>query len=111
MLASIHSNTPNVSPRGELKNPMPVALRCRALGEWMGAASLKILERDGGKGFRYPMQLFERSDADTVVAFSSGRATWRERLFVSSALPRPPFSTLAPSTLIGQAPKFLGACR
>ena len=96
---------------GDLNNWVPATFKRPALDEWMDTIFLKVLERDWSKSSRYFMQLFERLDADTMVAFLSGRASWRQRLLVSSALPTLPFAAQALSIWIDRAPRFLGARR
>ena len=96
---------------GEMKNWVPTAFKRRALDEWMDEVFLKVLERDWSKSPWYFMQLFERLDAATMVAFLSGKANWRQRLLVAGALPALPFAAQALSTWIDQTPIFLRARR
>jgi len=70
-----------------------------------------VLERDWGTSSWYFMQLFERLDADTMVAFLSGRASWWQRLLVAGALPALPFVAQALSIGFDRAPRFPGARR
>ncbi len=97
--------------RGELKTWVPTAFKRRALDAWMDEVFLKVLERDWRKSPWYFMQLFERLDPDTMVAFLSGKANWRQRLLVAGALPTLPFAAQALSTWIDRAPVVLGARR
>ena len=92
-----------------LKNWTPVVFRRRALDVWMDTVFLKVLARDWSASSQYFMQLFARLDADTMVAFLSGRAGWRQRLLVSSVLPPLPFAVQALSTLRDLLPKFRGS--
>jgi lycopene beta-cyclase len=92
--------------RGELKNWVPIVFRRRAIDEWMDTVFLKVLERDWAKGSLYFMELFRRLDADALVAFLSGKASWRERLLVSSALPTVPFVAQAIATVIDRVSKL-----
>ena len=96
---------------GEVKNWVPPAFKRRALDEWMDEVFLKVLERDWSKSPWYFMQLFERLDPDTMVAFLSGKANWWQRLLVAGALPTLPFAMQALSTWIDHAPISLGARR
>ncbi|NDP62823.1 lycopene cyclase family protein [Polaromonas sp.] len=92
----------------KLNHWVPVAFKRRALDEWMDTVFLQVLERDWSKSSWYFMQLFERLDADTMVAFLSGRASWRQRLLVAGALPTLPFAAQALSIGIDRAPRFSG---
>lgn len=96
---------------GELKDWEPAAFKRRALDSWMDTIFLKVLERDWGRSSRYFIQLFGRLDADSMVAFLSGRASWRQRFMVLSTLPTLPFAAQALSILIDQVPKYLRARR
>jgi len=87
---------------GDLIDWLPPAFTRSALDEWMDTVFLKVLAHDWSKGSGYFMQLFERVDAGTMVAFLSGRANWRQRLSVASALPTLPFAAQALSTFIGK---------
>jgi len=87
---------------GDLIDWLPPAFTRSALDEWMDTVFLKVLAHDWSKGSGYFMQLFGRVDAGTMVAFLSGRANWRQRLSVASALPTLPFAAQALSTFIGR---------
>ena len=91
----------------ELKNWIPMTFKRRALDAWMDKVFLNVLERDWGTSSHFFMQLFQRLSADTMVAFLSGRASWRQRLLVSRALPSWPFASQALSTLIDSMQKLL----
>jgi len=88
--------------KDELIHWVPPAFIRSALDEWMDTVFLKVLAHDWSKGSGYFMQLFERVDSDTMVAFLSGRANWRQRLSVARALPTLPFAAQALSTVIGK---------
>jgi lycopene beta-cyclase len=68
----------------------------------MDTVFLKVLAHDWSKGSGYFMQMFERVDASTMVAFLSGKANWRQRLSVASALPTGPFAAQALAAFIGK---------
>lgn len=87
---------------GDLIDWPPPPFTRSAVDEWMDTVFLKVLACDWSMGSAYFMQLFERVDADTMVAFLSGRANWRQRLSVASALPTLPFAAQALSTFIGK---------
>ena len=72
----------------------------------MDAVFLKVLARDWSKSASYFMQLFERVDADTLVAFLSGKADWRQRLSVAGALPVLPFAAQALSMCLDWVPRL-----
>lgn len=91
---------------GDLTGWLPPAFKRSALDEWMDTVFLKVLERDWAKGSLYFMELFQRLDADALVAFLSGKASWRERLLVSSALPTVPFVAQAIATVIDRVSKL-----
>ena len=91
---------------GDLSAWLPPAFKRSALDQWMDTVFLKVLARDWSKGSEYFMQLFERVDADTMVAFMSGRASWQQRLSIAAALPSQPFAAQALSTWINRAPGF-----
>lgn len=80
---------------------LPPAFTRPALDVWMDTVFLKVLARDWRKGSGYFMELFERVDADTLVAFLSGSANWRQRLTVANALPPLPFAGQALLSVIG----------
>ena len=96
---------------GDLKHWVPVIFKRRALDVWMDTVFFNVLEHDWVRASQYFMQLFERVDADTMVAFLSGRASWRQRVSVASALPILPFAAQALATLIGVGSKLLGVRR
>jgi lycopene beta-cyclase len=96
---------------GDLPGWLPPAFTRSALDEWMDTVFLKVLACDWNKGSGYFMQLFERVDADTMVAFLSGRANWKQRLSVAGALPTLPFAARALSTWMDRVPGFLEARR
>ena len=87
---------------GDLIDWPPPAFARSAVDEWMDTVFLKVLARDWSEGSAYFMQLFERVDTATMVAFLSGGANWRQRLSVASALPTLPFAAQALSTFIGK---------
>lgn len=62
---------------------------------WMDAVFLNVLSQDWLMAPQYFMQMFERVDADGVVAFLSGRASLTQRLAVMRALPVAPFAIAA----------------
>ncbi|MBG6075874.1 lycopene cyclase family protein [Polaromonas sp. CG_9.11] len=93
---------------GDLKNWIPAAFKRHAIDEWMDTVFLTVLERDWSRSSWYFMQLFERLDAETMVAFLSGKASWRQRLLVTRALPTLPFSAQALSLLFKRASKLSG---
>ena len=86
----------------------PPAFSRPALDHWMDSVFLTKLARDWGASSGYFMQMFERVDADTLVAFLSGRANWRQRLSVAIALPILPFLAHLGSMAMG---KLRGAMR
>ena len=94
---------------GDLKNWIPAPFKREALDEWMDTVFLTVLERDWSRSSWYFMQLFEKLDAETMVAFLSGNASWRQRLLVTRALPTLPFSAQALSLLFKHASKLSGA--
>ena len=69
----------------------PPAFSRPALDQWMDAVFLTKLARDWSTSSGYFMQMFERVDADTLVAFLSGRASLRQRFLVAIGLPILPF--------------------
>ena len=85
--------------KGDLPHWLPPVFTRPALDEWMDTVFLGVLARDWNEGAGYFMQLFERVDADTLVAFLSGTANWRQRICVARALPALPFAAQALSTL------------
>jgi lycopene beta-cyclase len=87
---------------GDVKNWRPPVFTRSALDTWMDTVFLKVLAHDWRQASAYFMQLFERVDADTLVAFLSGKANWRQRLSVAGALPALPFAAQALSSLIGK---------
>jgi lycopene beta-cyclase len=93
---------------GDLKNWIPAPFKREALDEWMDTVFLTVLERDWSRSSWYFMQLFEKLDAETMVAFLSGNASWRQRLLVTRALPTLPFSAQALSLLFKHASKLSG---
>lgn len=109
--AQIAASLKSYASTGELNNWVPAELKRRALDEWMDTVFLTVLERDWGTSSWYFMQLFERLDADTMVAFLSGRASWWQRLLVAGALPALPFVAQALSIGFDRAPRFPGARR
>jgi len=70
----------------------------------MDTVFLKVLAGDWSKSPGYFMQLFERVDAVTLVAFLSGKADWRQRLSVAGALPVLPFAAQALSMCLDWMP-------
>ena len=80
---------------GELTTWVPTAFKRPALDTWMDKVFLRVLERDWLHASDYFMQLFEHLDANTVVAFLSGRASLRQRLQVARVLPTQPFALQA----------------
>ncbi len=86
----------------DLKSWVPPAFNRIALDTWMDAVFLKVLQRDWAKCPDYFMQLFERLDADTMVAFLSGKANWKQRLLVARTLPVLPFAAQALTTVVGR---------
>lgn len=107
--AQIAASLKSYASTGKLNHWVPAEFRRRALGEWMDRIFMAVLQRDWGASSRYFMQLFERLDADTMVAFLSGRASWRQRPSVAGALPALPFVAQALSAGIDRAPGFPGA--
>ena len=69
----------------------PPAFSRPALDQWMDAVFLTKLARDWSTSSGYFMQMFGRVDADTLVAFLSGRASLRQRFLVAIGLPILPF--------------------
>ena len=69
----------------------PPAFSRPALDQWMDAVFLTKLARDWSTSSGYFMQMFERVDADTLVAFLSGRASLKQRFLVAIGLPILPF--------------------
>lgn len=96
---------------GDLTGWLPPAFKRSAPDEWMDTVFLKVLARDWSQGSNYFMQLFERVNSDTMVAFLSGRANWWQRLSVAGALPTLPFAAQALSTWIDRAAGFPEARR
>lgn len=101
----------NHASTGDLRHWVPPAFSRLALDLWMDTIFLKTLARDWSKSPRYFMQMFERVGADTLVAFLSGQANFRQRLSVAAALPILPFTVQALSTLVGQTKTDLGIHR
>jgi lycopene beta-cyclase len=62
---------------------------------WMDAVFLSALSQDWLRAPHYFMQLFEQVDANSVVAFLSGRSSLAERLAIMRALPVAPFASAA----------------
>ena len=100
-----HANT------GDLKNWTPAPFKRKALDDWMDTVFMTVLERDWSRSSWYFMQLFERLDAETMVAFLSGKASWRQRLLVIRALPTLTFSAQALSLLFKRASKSSGVAQ
>jgi lycopene beta-cyclase len=96
---------------GALTTWVPPAFKRSALDTWMDKVFLRVLEHDWLHASGYFMQLFEHLDADTVVAFLSGRASWRQRLQVARVLPTQPFAMQALLTWADLKPTSLGAGR
>jgi lycopene beta-cyclase len=91
---------------GRLQDWRPPPFRRPVLDRWMDKIFLEVLKRDWATSPSYFMRLFERLDADAMVAFLSGRASWQQRLSVMTALPTLPFAKQALSTLIGERLKL-----
>lgn len=91
-----------LSGAGNLRHWTPPTFNRPALDLWMDEVFLSVLSRDWAKGPEYFMQMFERVEADTLVAFLSGQANLKERLLVAAALPARPFAKQALSTLLRQ---------
>ena len=85
-----------------LQHWVPPAFNRPALDLGMDGIFLNVLARDWRKSPGYFMQMFERVDADTLVAVLSGQARFRQRLSVAAALPTWPFAMQALATLAGQ---------
>jgi lycopene beta-cyclase len=98
----------NHAGTGDLKNWIPAPFKREALDEWMDTVFLTVLERNWSLSSWYFMQLFEKLDAETMVAFLSGNASWRQRFLVTRALPTLPFSLQAMSSLFKRASKLSG---
>ena len=91
---------------GELRNWLPPTFTRSALDATMDTVFLKVLARDWSESSGFFMQLFERVDADTLVAFLSGKADWRQRLSVAGALPVLPFAAQALSMCLDWVPRL-----
>ena len=100
--SQIASSLKNRAKMGNLQHWVPPAFNRPALDLWMDGIFLNVLARDWRKSPGYFMQMFERVDADTLVAFLSGQASFRQRLSVAAALPTWPFAMQALATLAGQ---------
>ena len=94
---------------GDLADWHPPAFTRPAMDAWMDTVFLKVLARDWSKSSAYFMQLFERVDADTMVAFLSGSANWKQRMTVAGALPVLPFAAQALSTWVDRVAGFSAA--
>lgn len=106
--AQIANSLKRHASTGDLKNWVPAPFKREALDDWMDTVFLAVLERDWRTSAWFFMQLFERLDAETMVAFLSGNASWRQRLLVTRALPALPFAAQALSLLFKRASKFSG---
>lgn len=106
--AQIATSLKSHASTGDLKNWVPAPFKREALDDWMDTVFMTVLERDWSLSSWYFMQLFERLDAETMVAFLSGNANWRQRLLVTRALPALPFSAQALSLLFKRASKLSG---
>lgn len=82
-----------------LQDWKPPHFKRPARDTWMDRVFLKVLQSDWQNSASYFMQLFERVDADTLVAFLSGHASWAQRLTVAAALPTLPFAKAAMASL------------
>ena len=91
-----------------LKEWIPTEFQRNALDKLMDEIFLKVLQRDWASSSQYFMSLFEKLDADSMVAFLNGTASWRQRLSVLRALPTRPFAAQALSTLIHRSSTFSG---
>ena len=96
---------------GKLEQWTPTTFRRSNVDRWMDGIFLKVLERDWATSSRYFMQLFERLDGDSMVAFLNGKANLRQRLSVTCVLPTYPFMAQTISTLIHATPNFFRGWR
>lgn len=71
-----------------------------AADRWMDRVFLNVLQSDWAQSSLYFLLLFERVESDTLVAFLSGRSTWRQRAKVAWALPTWPFVKAAIANLV-----------
>jgi lycopene beta-cyclase len=78
----------------------PQAFARPAADHWMDAVFLYALSQDWLRAPQYFMQMFERVDSDTVVAFMSGRASVAQRIAIMRALPVLPFASAALRRLV-----------
>ena len=109
-IEKISASLKNQLGRDALKKWTPILFERRALDAWMDAVFLNVLAHDWYNSPRYFMQLFGRLDAESMVAFLSGRANWRQRLSVFCALPIMPFARQGLSTLLAR-PSSLSRAR
>ena len=82
-----------------LQDWKPPQFKRPARDTWMDRVFLKVLQSDWQNSANYFMQLFERVDAVTLVAFLSGQASWAQRFTVATALPTLPFAKAAAASL------------
>jgi lycopene beta-cyclase len=79
------------SPSG----PLPRPATAHAVDAWMDAVLFQVLEQDWQRAPHYFMALFERCDAQALLQFLRGPATWQQRMQVMAALPSMPFARAA----------------
>ena len=97
----------NYIGNGTLRNWAPVMFKRSAVDAWMDAVFLRVLRGNWSNSSMYFMQLFEKVEAQTLAAFLSGRANWRQRLLVARALPAWPFIVQALSMTAESAARLM----
>ena len=97
----------NYIGNGTLRNWAPVMFKRSAVDAWMDAVFLRVLRGNWSNSSMYFMQLFEKVEAQTLAAFLSGRANWRQRLLVARALPAWPFIVQALSMAAESAARLM----
>ena len=88
-------------PTRALQEWKPPQFKRSVRDTWMDRVFLDVLQSDWQNSAHYFMQLFERVEADTLVAFLNGHASWAQRLTIAKALPALPFAKAAVARLVG----------